>query len=79
MSMIIHYGADGDSEAFVPAPAEDPAPLAQAVDAAIDAVGDALDQGNVAQAQALLTAADAASDALLDALGVTDADDPDVG
>ncbi len=51
--------------------------LAQAVDAAIDAVGDALDTGNVGQAVALVDAADAVSDALLDALGVPDADEPE--
>lgn len=49
--------------------------LAAALDATIDAVGETLDDGNVEQAQALLTAADVTSDALLEALGVPDADD----
>lgn len=83
MAMVMHYSEDPSEPptTFVPAPDtdEDVGALAQGVDAAIDAAGDALDQGNVAQAQALLVAADAASDALLGALGVPDADDPDVG
>lgn len=69
MSQMYSYGPADDDDNV--------ATLAQGVDAAIDAAGTALDGGNVAQAQALLTAADAASDALLDALGVSDADDPE--
>lgn len=54
---------------------EDVTGLAQALDATIDAACGALDAGDVGSAQLLLTAADATSDALLEALGVPDADD----
>jgi len=54
---------------------EDPMALCCAVDAAIDAVVAALAGGNVDQAKALLTAAEAASDAMLEAMGAMDPDD----
>ena len=70
MSVVVNYPAAGSpDEPNVGA-------LAQAVDATIDAIGDALADGNIGQATALAVAADAASDALLDALGVADADHP---
>lgn len=55
---------------------ENPGMLAQALDATIDSAQQALADGNPAQAQALLTSAEVTSDALLDLLGVSDADDP---
>ncbi len=73
---VYHYTGDENPSAS-PDADESVGGLAQAVDAAIDAVGDALDEGNINQAQAALTAADVASDALLEALGVIDADDMD--
>jgi hypothetical protein len=47
-----------------------------ALDAAIDAAQDALSEGNADQAAAILTAAEVTSDALLEMLGLPDADDP---
>lgn len=79
MSMIVHYDEAGNATHYVPQTPdsdEDPGVTAQALDAVIDATADALAEGNVAQAQALVTAADATSDVLLDELGVADADDP---
>lgn len=74
---LVHYGADDTPTVYTPQDdADDSIPeLAQAVDAAIDAIGCALDEGNIGQAQALQTAAETVSDALLDAIGVPDADD----
>ncbi len=54
----------------------DPGAVAQAVDAALDAVEAALEEGNVDQAIALLLAADLSVDVLLGLLGVADADEP---
>ncbi len=54
---------------------EDPGAVAQAIDAALDAALDACMTGDNAQCQALILAAELASDALLDLLGVVDADD----
>ena len=56
---------------------EDPVDLAQAVDAVLDEVDDALDSGDVVQAQDLLTAAETTVDELIELLGGTDADDVD--
>jgi hypothetical protein len=58
---------------------EDPRQLAAALDAVIDEAQDALAEGNVAQAQALLVGAESVSDNLLELLGVPDADDMDAG
>jgi hypothetical protein len=59
-----------------PDPDDDPGQLAMALDAAIDAAQDALSEGNADQAAAILTAAEVTSDALLEMLGLPDADDP---
>lgn len=80
MSMIVHYDGEGDPTVYEPSLTQygngpSVPDLAMAVDASIDAIGDALAEGDVGQAQALQTAADATSDALLDALGLPDADD----
>lgn len=56
-------------------PDEDAGALAAAVDATLDAVTAALEAGNVDQATALLTGAEATVDNLLEVLGVPDADD----
>lgn len=53
----------------------DPRALAAAVDAALDAVQEAFASGNGDQAAALLTAAEETVDALLEVLGVADADE----
>jgi hypothetical protein len=79
---IVHYPDAGAPQVYTPESddMDDSIPgLAMAVDAAIDAIGDALDEGNIGQAQALLTAAETVSDALLAAVGAPDADDPDDG
>lgn len=57
-------------------PDEDPGALAAAVDATLDSVTAELTAGNVDQALALLTGAEATVDTLLEVLGVPDADDP---
>jgi hypothetical protein len=57
-------------------PDENVASLAVAIDAVLDEVQDALVAGDVPTATALVTAAEATSDALLEALGIPDADDP---
>lgn len=54
-----------------------PEELAAAVDAAVDAVSDALDEGDVAQAQDLLISAQTVVDELLDVMNVPDPDDAD--
>jgi hypothetical protein len=79
---IYVYGLSDAPDApttFTPATDGDVAGLAMAVDASIDAIGDALAMGDMGQASALQTAADATSDALLSALGLPDADDPSAG
>ena len=50
--------------------------LAQAVDAALDAIRDALTSGNKGQVSDLLTAAENTADQLIDAVGGVDADEP---
>ncbi len=54
---------------------EDPGALAQAVDAILDEVQDALAAGDVPTAVALLTGAESTIDSLLELLGLPDADD----
>lgn len=56
-------------------PDQDPGALAQAVDAILDEVQEALASGDTASAVALLTGAETTIDALLALLGVPDADD----
>lgn len=51
--------------------------LAMALDTVIDEVGDALAQGDVASASALVTAAGATADAMLSCLGVPMSEDVD--
>jgi len=51
-------------------PDEQPVALAQALDAVLDEISDALAEGDVAEAQSLVVAAEVTSDALLEALGV---------
>jgi len=58
-------------------PDEDPGALAQAIDAVLDEVSDALDANDIPTATALLTAAEAVVDTLLEVLGVDDNDDAD--
>lgn len=58
---------------------EDPVDLAQAIDATLDAVQDAIDANEPGQVQALLVAAEVTVDALLALLGDADADDIGVG
>jgi hypothetical protein len=48
--------------------------LAQAIDASLDAVDQALDAGDIPTAQALVTAAGETSDSLLAALGAPEAE-----
>lgn len=62
--------ADADTD-----PDEDPGALAQAVDAILDEVQEALAAGEIASAIALVTGAEATIDALLELLGVPDDDD----
>lgn len=57
-------------------PDENVGSLAAAIDAVLDEVQDALAAGDIPTAVALVTAAEATSDALLDLLGIPDADDP---
>jgi hypothetical protein len=64
------------TEAEAPDSDEDPGALAQALDATIDEARDALAEGNPAQADALLVAAEQTSDQLLAVLGEVDADEP---
>lgn len=54
---------------------EDPGALAQAVDAILDEVQEALAAGDIATAVALLTGAESTIDSLLELLGLPDADD----
>jgi len=72
-------GADcsgmGKSFKDVNGPDDDPAKLAAAVDAALDEVVTAMDEGDMASAMDLLTAAQATVDSLLTAMGVADADE----
>ena len=63
-------------EAEAPDSDEDAGALAQALDATIDEARDALAEGNPAQADALLVAAEQTSDQLLAVLGEVDADEP---
>jgi hypothetical protein len=55
---------------------ENPGMLAQALDAVIDEAQAALAMGDPGQAAALLTSAEVTADALLEVLGVPDADEP---
>jgi hypothetical protein len=73
--IYVYDGTTGEGTVFTPEPEGDVAGLAKALDAQIDATVDALNVGNVDQAQALLTGAGTTSDALLEALGLPDADD----
>lgn len=57
-------------------PDDDVKSLAQAVDAALDAIRDALTSGNKGQVSDLLTAAENTADQLIDAVGGVDADEP---
>lgn len=56
-------------------PDEDVVSVAEALDAAIDAISEAVDDGNLEQIDALVTAAEIVSDQLLELVGGTDADD----
>lgn len=57
-------------------PDENVASLALALDAVLDEVQEALAAGDTDTATALVTAAEATADALLESLGIPDADDP---
>lgn len=56
-------------------PDEDPVAVAEAIDAVLDSIGDALAEGDLPSVAALLAAAEMAADQLLELLGGVDADD----
>jgi len=56
-------------------PDDDPGALAQAIDQVLDEINDAITAQQMDEALALLTAASAVADALLEAMGLTDADE----
>lgn len=56
---------------------DDPVDLAQAVDAVLDELEGALEEGDIAEATDLLTSASATIDTLIEVLGGTDADEVD--
>lgn len=70
MSLTVPESTDED---------EDPVALAQAIDATLDSVQDAIDANEPEQVQALLVAAEVTVDALLALLGAPDADDIGIG